>query len=122
MTMQAVALATILVVIGGCAAIRVHDDLALQAEHASTAKEHHAVAVAYRERAARLRAEAAEHARLADWWSNLAVRAWASPTARYEDADHCRRLSIDLSDAAAQAEALAEAHERIARQLAGSTQ
>lgn len=54
--------------------------------------------------------------RLAEWWSSLAGgKTPATGTGRYEEAEHCRRLAANLSAAAAEADALAEAHDRLAQ-------
>lgn len=102
--------------VAGCALFRPSVSLMEQAERARSPGDHAAVARAYRERAERFRREAAEHAAMADWWSNLAGGQTASTgTGRYEEAQHCRRLAADLSAAAAEAETLAELQDRSAR-------
>lgn len=100
----------ILILTAGCA-LRRDVPLSHRARNARTPAEHAAVAAAYRERAARLRAEAAEHQELAAWWSSLAGgRTPATGTGRYEEAEHCRRLADNLLAAAKEADALAAAH------------
>ena len=90
--------------------------LSYQSMNARTPKEHAAVAAAYRERAEALRREAAQHTGLAEWWSSLAGgKARATGTGRYEEPEHCRRLAANLSAAAAEADALTEAHHRLAQ-------
>lgn len=109
--MRAVVMVTAAVLLlGGCHGGR-NVPLGDQAMGARTPAEHTAVAKAYRERAERFLAESAEHAKLAEWWSSLA--GGASPgtgTGRYEEAQHCRRLAALLSDAAREADAMADAH------------
>lgn len=100
-----------------CGMIRPDTSLMEQARRARSPADHAAVAQAYRDRAQRLRTEAADHAALADWWSSLASGSPLSARrpGRDAQAQHCRRLSEDLSAAAAEAEAMAEFHERVAQ-------
>lgn len=87
-----------------------------QVKSARTPKQHLAVTAGYREYSERLRAEAATHAKLAEWWSSLAGgKERSTGTGRYEEAEHCRRLADYLSKAAGEAEALAQAHQKIGR-------
>ena len=97
----------------------VHPNAALsyRARNAHTPKEHATVAEAYRERARDLRQESVQHGALAEWWANLAGgKTPATGTGRYEEAEHCRRLAANLAAAATEADALAEAHDRLAGQ------
>lgn len=106
---------TLVLLVGGCA-LRPEVPLGYRARNARTAEEHAAVAAAYRERAERLRKEAAEHIELATWWSSLAGgKTPATGTGRYEEAQHCRRLAENLLAAAKEADLLAEAHGAQAR-------
>ena len=100
-----------------CGLVRPNISLMEQAKRARSPAEHAAVAQAYRDRAQRLRAEAAEHAALADWWLSLVSQSPLSArrASRLAQAQHCRRLAADLSAAAAEAEALAQFHEELAR-------
>lgn len=101
---------TLALVLVGCA-LRPNVPLSYRAKNARTAEEHAAVATAYRERAERLRKEAAEHMELATWWSSLAGgKTPATGTGRYEEAQHCRRFADSLLAAAKEADLLAEAH------------
>lgn len=101
-------------VLNACSLRHPSATLAAHAQSAQTPAEHSAVAVAYRTRAHQLRAEAAEHATLADWWSSLAGgHAAATGTGRYEQAQHCRRLSANLAAAADETDSLAEFHRHL---------
>lgn len=108
------AVLTLWLLTAGCA-LRPEAPLGYRVKNARTPAEHAAVAAAYRERAERLRKEAAEHMELATWWSSLAGgKAPATGTGRYEEAQHCRRLAESLLAAAKDADALAEAHGALA--------
>jgi hypothetical protein len=100
-----------------CGLVRPDISLMEQAREARSPVDHAAVAQAYRDRAQRLRAEAADHAALADWWLSLVSESPLSArrASRLGRAQHCRRLAADLSAAAAEAEALAQFHEELAR-------
>lgn len=112
---MAVALSALLLVAQGCL-LRESTRLSQQAEGARTPADHRAVAAAYRERARRLRAQAAEHADLAEWWATRPPpQRIPVPASRYEQAEHCRRLSKQLAAAADEADALASGHEELAR-------
>lgn len=103
-----------LAVTTGCVS-RWPDPLSIQARNAQTPTQYRAVAKAYRERAQQYHTESEEHAKLGEWWSDLAGGgAPATGTGRYESAQHCRRLSEYLAAAAAEAEALARDQETIA--------
>ena len=105
---------TLWLLVTGCA-LRPEEPLGYRAKNARTPAEHTAVAAAYRERAERLRKEAAQHMELATWWSSLAGgKTPATGTGRYEEAQHCRRLAENLLAAAKEADALAEAHGALA--------
>ena len=109
------ALSALLLVAHGCL-FRESVRLSRQAESARTPAEHRAVAAAYRERAQRLRGEAAEHAELAEWWApRPPPQHIPVPAARLEQAEHCRRLSKQLAGAADEADALAKGQEELAR-------
>ena len=99
----------------GCAARR-HPGLVEMAMTARTAGEHRAVAEVYRREAERVRRDSADHARLADWWAQLRVRRSGTAPARYEEADHCRRIAENLGETARELEALGTAHENRARE------
>lgn len=90
-----------------------------RSEHAAGARlqaEQSSEATRYRDLAERLRKEAGNHASLAAWWSSLAGgKTPGTGTGRYEEAEHCRRLSQSLAESAAEAEATAEMQERLAR-------
>lgn len=88
---------------------------------AKTPAEHQAVTSLYREEGTKLQKEAARHAALAQWWTNLAGGE-SFGSARYEQAEHCRRFADLLEKAAQEAQALANGHERMAQALAGSEQ
>lgn len=101
--------------LGGCGSWRPYASFVEQVKIARLPGDHAVLARQYRERAQRLRAEAADHAALAEWWSSLAGGTLsATGTDRDEQAQHCRRLAADLNRAAAEAEAMAEFHERSA--------
>jgi hypothetical protein len=96
-----------------------------QAMTARTADEHRAVAAAYRGYGEQLRADAAKHVKLADWWAN-AEAGWEiddqttrsrARAFRARETRHCRALADSLSQAAAEAEAIASAHEQMAGAL-----
>jgi hypothetical protein len=109
-----------LVFLAGSCALRPEVPLGVRARNAQTAEGHAAVAAAYRERAERLRKEAAEHMELATWWSSLAGgKAPATGTGRYEEAQHCRRFAENLLAAAKEADMLAEVHGTQARAEGG---
>jgi ABC-type protease/lipase transport system fused ATPase/permease subunit len=93
--------------------------LAERARSATTRSEHTAVAATYRKQAKSLRAEAVRHAQLAESWSGSAALARHDPP-RGQEAEHCRRLSRALLEAADEADALAAAHERMASSAGGS--
>lgn len=101
-----------------CASARPPAVLTEQVKSARTSDEHRAVAAGYREYSQRLRADAAKHANLAEWWSNLADdweagrRARSMQASRDQEARHCRALADSLSRAAAAAEPIADAHEQ----------
>lgn len=86
---------------------------------AKTPAEHQAVVSVYREEGTRLQKEAARHAELAQWWTNLAGGE-SFGSARYEQAEHCRRFADLLEKAAQEAQALANGHESMAQSMAGS--
>jgi hypothetical protein len=100
-----------------CGLIRPDASLMEQAKRAQSPADHAAVAQAYRHRAQRLRTESADHAALAEWWSNLASESPLSARRPSLDGEarHCRRLAEDLSAAASEAEAMAQFHEELAR-------
>jgi len=109
------ALSALLLVAYGCL-LRESTRLSRQAESARTPVDHRAVAAAYHERARRLRAEAAEHADLAEWWATRPPpQHIPAPASRYEQAEHCRRLSKQLAAAGDEVDALASGHEELAR-------
>lgn len=94
--------------------------LSYLATNARTPKQHAEVAAAYREHARELRAEAADHEALARRWESQAagpVYAHEPGGTRYyeNEADHCRRFAANLAAAAADVDALAEAHDRLAQ-------
>jgi hypothetical protein len=114
--MRCAVVAALALLVSACGLFRPHTSLTDQVKTASSPADHAALAQAYREHAQRLGAEAAEHAELAVWWASLAAgRAPAPGAAHYEEVEHCRRLAAELSAAAAEAEAMAEFHERLAR-------
>lgn len=119
------ALLAIGLLLGSCASARSPAVLTEQVKSARTPDEHRAVANGYREYSQRLRADAAKHANLATWWSNLpddweagsrneGGRARDMRASRDQEAQHCRALADSLSRAAAAAEAIADAHEQSA--------
>jgi hypothetical protein len=113
--MKVAGLFALLLVAQGCL-LRETSRLSQQAESAHTPAEHRAVAAAYRERARRLRAEATEHAELAEWWATRPPPQHIPvPASRYEQAEHCRQLSKQLAAAGDEADALANGHEELAR-------
>ena len=102
--------------VAACGLIRLDTSLTKLVTSARVPVDHAVLAQSYRDRAQRLRAEAREHAALADWWSSLAEG--SSPAAvrgRNEQAQHCQRLAANLIAAAEDAEELAEFHERLAQ-------
>lgn len=112
---KVVALSALLLAAQGCL-LRESTRLSRQAESARTPADHRAVAAAYHERARRLRTEAAEHADLAEWWATRPPpQRIPVPASRYEQAEHCWRLSKQLAAAADAADALATGHEEMAR-------
>jgi hypothetical protein len=86
---------------------------------ANTPADHQAVASSYREEGTRLQKEAARHAELGQWWANLAGGE-SFGSARYEQAEHCRRFADLMEKAAKEAQALAKGHDSIAQSVAGS--
>jgi|SRR5581483_2115717 len=113
---ETVLLATLLVATACAPPPRPGSMLSDQVMNARTPKEHAVVAAGYREQAESLRGEAAQHTRLADWWSSLAgAKTPGIGTGRYEQAEHCRRFAANLSAAAANADALAEEQDRLAQ-------
>lgn len=114
--MHCAVVAALALLVSACGLFRPHTSLTQQVEDARSPADHAALAQAYRVEAQRLRAEATEHAALADWWSSLAGgQATSTGSGRYEEAQHCRRLSANLDAAAAEAAAMAEFHQRLAQ-------
>ena len=104
-------------------AVRQSGDLAGAATEVHTPAEHAAVARFYRQGAQDLRADAERHTALASRWASKSAGG-ASLLAHqpggydyyYEKAaDHCRRLSAYLPQAASEADAIADAHDALAR-------
>ena len=88
---------------------------------AKTPADHQAIVARYREESAKFQKEAAQHAELAKWWASLA--GGQSPgNYRYNQAEHCRKFTNLLEDAALEAQALAKMHENIAQSLAEDKQ
>ena len=86
---------------------------------AKTPADHQAIAALYREKSAKFQKEAAQHAELAKWWASLAG-GQSLGVYRYDQAEHCRRFTNLLEDAALEAQSLAKVHESIAQSAAGS--
>jgi hypothetical protein len=86
---------------------------------AKTLADHKAIAAVYREEGARLQKEATQHAELEQWWANLVGGQWLG-SARYEQAEHCRRYAELLEKTAHEAQSLAKSHESMAQSMAGS--
>lgn len=123
---RACALLAVGLLLAACAPARPPAVLTEQVKSARTSDEHRAVAAGYREYSQRLRADAAQHANLAEWWSNLPDGGWEEGrrardrrASRDQEAQHCRALADSLSKAAAAAEAIADAHEQSARSGSG---
>ena len=84
---------------------------------AKTPADHQAVVGMYRAEGTRLQKEANHHTELAQWWTKLAGGE-AFGSARYQQAEHCRRYADLLEQAAKEAHALANGHERMAQSTA----
>jgi hypothetical protein len=106
--------------VASCATTRPPAGLADQVRLARTAEDYRAVAARYHEYSARLRDDAAQHVKLAEWWSDPAGP-WDAGEGRHvrtaeafrvQEARHCRSLADSLDRAAREAQAIAEVFER----------
>ena len=86
-------------------------------EDAETPEDYRAIASFYQEESARLQGAAAQHAKLAKWWTNLPAGQWPSASHRYDMAEHCRRFAGLLEKAAKEAQSLEKVHLTIAQSL-----
>ena len=86
-------------------------------QEAETPEDHRAIASFYQEESARLQGVAAQHAKLAEWWTNLPAGQWPSASHRYNMAEHCRRFADLLEEAAKEAQSLEKVHLTIAQSL-----
>ena len=84
---------------------------------AKTPADHQAIAVRYRAESTKFQKEAAQHAELAKWWASVAG-GQSLGNYRSDQAEHCRKFTTLLEDAALEAQALAKMHENIAHSLA----
>jgi hypothetical protein len=122
--LAACAVASVPLLVAGCATARPPAALAELAKSARTPEAHRTVALGYREHADRLRGDAARHVSLAEWWSSASLDAGETRHAartrsfREQQARHCRSFAELLSRAATEAEAIADAHDRWAVALA----
>ena len=85
---------------------------------ANTPADHKAAADFYRAESTKLRREADQHATLAETLTGEAGGQNPAASHHYEQAEHCRKFAASLSEAAQEAHALAQIHDRLAQSSA----